>query len=214
MYWYLLLPIGPLLTLNCITYCCADLALCNSCTATVIHSTKVLTPPKVTCEKCTINVSIFLKWEEASSVTKLWYNTDPRCPFETRSRPLKGFGSVPHTHTHTHTHAHMLSPYLLECASGDLGRRQTTDICSLHETFTFSPVKKKHTQGFYYKCFITSLRGRLAWLPIFLCVCDCVCVCVCERTCKTSRTPAVLWQPVLVSSACVCICSWPVSFPY
>lgn len=54
--------------------------------------------------------------------------------------------------------------------------------------------KKKSTLGFYHKCFIISLRGGLAWSPVS------AVVCVCARTCarRSWRTPAVLWQTVLV----------------
>lgn len=40
-YWCILHPIGPLLALDCITCCCTDLTVRNSCTAAIIHFTKV-----------------------------------------------------------------------------------------------------------------------------------------------------------------------------
>lgn len=87
--------------------------------------------------------------------------------------------------------------YLSECVSWALGRGRTTDVCSLQETFRLSPVKRKKkkrkAQGFYHKCFIISLRGGLARSLLS------VTVCVRECACWSSRTPAVLWQPVLVS---------------
>lgn len=53
-----------LLALDCITYCCADPALRNSCAATTILSTKVFTPPKVT-----VQCFHLFKWAQAVSVS-------------------------------------------------------------------------------------------------------------------------------------------------